>query len=285
MPEVRENVLAEKEDQQRLNRFGVDIMKEFIKKYWKTLLFFAIVGLVGGFFTGIYLLDSYPADIRQQLIDELNASGRNMLPVNILIGVITAYQSAAYGLVLGAAGIFFGKKVGMWKDEKNITKKPMMVALVASIIGGLALILPDLLFFGKYSQPIMDSYAAKPTVVYILASVTYGGVIEEVMLRLFMMSLVAFILNKLFGKKQEKPSTVILVAANIVAALLFAAGHLPATLMMIGDSPVILFRCFLLNGGFGLLFGWLYRKYGLRYAMIAHGGCHIVSKLIWILLV
>ena len=32
-------------------------------------------------------------------------------------------------------------------------------------------------------------------------------------------------------------------------------------------------------------FGWLYRKYGLRYAMIAHGGCHILSKLIWILFI
>ena len=39
------------------------------------------------------------------------------------------------------------------------------------------------------------------------------------------------------------------------------------------------------NGGIGLLFGLLYRKYGLRYAMIAHGGCHVVSKLIWILFV
>ena len=42
---------------------------------------------------------------------------------------------------------------------------------------------------------------------------------------------------------------------------------------------------FLLNGGIGLLLGWLYRKYGLRYAMIAHAGCHLVSKLIWILFI
>ena len=55
--------------------------------------------------------------------------------------------------------------------------------------------------------------------------------------------------------------------------------------MLMRLTPMIIFRCFLLNGGFGLLFGWLYRKYGLRYAMIAHGGCHVVSKLIWILFV
>ena len=37
------------------------------------------------------------------------------------------------------------------------------------------------------------------------------------------------------------------------------------------------------NGGIGLMFGRLYRKHGIAYAMIAHAGCHIVSKLIWVL--
>lgn len=129
----------------------------------------------------------------------------------------------------------------------------------------------------------MDSYAVKPTVPYLLASVTYGAVIEEVLLRLFLMSLIAFLLYKLSGKKDGKPGTAVFVLANIIAALLFAAGHLPVTFTLLGDSPLIIFRCFLLNGGLGLLFGYLYRKHGLRYAMIAHGGCHIMSKLIWLL--
>ena len=55
--------------------------------------------------------------------------------------------------------------------------------------------------------------------------------------------------------------------------------------MMFGLTPMIVLRCMLLNGGFGLAFGWLYRKHGLRYAMIAHGGCHVASKLIWILFI
>ena len=147
------------------------------------------------------------------------------------------------------------------------------------------MILPDMLFFGKYSDAIMDSYATKPTIPYILATVTYGAVIEEVMLRLFWLSLIAFALHKLFGRKNEAPTVAILIIANLIAAILFAAGHLPATEQMLGLTPMLVFRCFLLNGGFGLMFGWLYRKYGLRYAMIAHGGCHIVSKLIWILFI
>ena len=252
-------------------------MKLFIEKYWKTVLFFMVIGLVGGFFTGLYVLDSYPAELRQE--------GLAQGITRPILGLITAVQSAGYALFCGVAGIWLGKKTGLWKDERGLDKKPLMVVNIVSIVGGMALILPDLLFFGRHIQPIMDSYAVKPTLAYILAAVLYGGVIEEVMLRLFMMSLIAFLLHKLFGKKSERPSTAILVAANVIAALLFAAGHLPATLMMLGNSPMILIRCFLLNGGFGLVFGWLCRKYGLRYAMIAHGGCHVVSKLIWILFI
>lgn len=252
-------------------------MQPFVKTYWKTIAFFALIGLIGGFFTGLYLLDSYPADMQQQIM------GQGL--TRPILGLVTAVQSAGYGLVCGVLGILLGKKTGLWKDERSLEQRPLMVANIAAIVGGMALILPDLLYFGRHIQPIMDSYAVKPTLAYILAAVLYGGVIEEVMLRLFMMSLVAFLLHKLFWKKQENTPTAALVAANVVSALLFAAGHLPATAMLMRLTPMIIFRCFLLNGGFGLLFGWLYRKYGLRYAMIAHGGCHVVSKLIWILFV
>lgn len=252
-------------------------MEKFIKVYWRTLLFFAVVGLVGGFFTGLFVLDSYPAELQQE------AQAQGVTP--IVMALVTAMQAAGYGVLLGAVGIWLGKKTGLWKDETHFAKKSLLITLAIALIGGLALILPDLLFFGKYNEAIMNSYAAKPSVAYIIGSVLYGGVIEEVMLRLFWMTLVAFALWKLFAKQEEKPTTAILVIANVVAALLFAAGHLPATVLMIGTSPLVIARCFLLNGGFGLLFGALYRRYGLRYAMLAHGGCHIVSKLIWVLFI
>ena len=252
-------------------------MKAFIKNYWKTLLFFAVVGLVGGYTVGLYQLASYPAELKQ----EMYAQGLN----DTLLGLVTAVQSAGYGLFLGAAGIWLGKKTGLWKDERHITKKPLVAALIISVVGGLALILPDLLFFGRYEPALLDMYAVKPTIPYLLAMVTYGAVIEEVMLRLFMMSLVAFVLHLLFERKRDGLSVAVLVAANVVSALLFAVGHLPANDVMFGLTPMIVIRCILLNGVFGLAFGWLYRKFGLRYAMIAHGGCHVVSKLIWILFI
>ena len=250
-------------------------MKNFFKAYWKTLLFFAVIGLIGGFGAGFYLLDSYPED----MVQEIYAQGLN----DTLIAVVTAVQSAAYGAVLGGIGIWLGKKTGLWRDERTLTRKPLLRALTVAVIGGLALILPDILYFGKHVPAIAGSYATKPTAAYLIGTVTYGAVIEEVMLRLFCMSLAAFLLWKVFDRKAEKPPVGILMAANVISALLFAAGHLPTTFLTIGATPLIIFRCFLLNGVFGLAFGWLYRKHGLRYAMLAHGGCHIISKLIWIL--
>ena len=250
-------------------------MKDFIKSYWKTVLFFTVVGAVGGFGVGLYLMDSYPPEMTQELL------AQGMTPV--LLALVTAVQSAGYGLVLGTIGIWLAKKTGLWKDERSIGGKPLVYTVIISVLGGLALILPDVWFFGRHIPAIAEMYVEKPTIPYLVATVTYGAVIEEVMLRLFLMTLLIFLLWKLFLPKRELPSTAVLVSANIVAALLFAAGHLPTTAVMMGLTPMIVFRCFLLNGTFGLAFGWLYRKYGLRYAMLAHGGCHIVSKLIWIL--
>ena len=250
-------------------------MKAFFKTYWKTLLFFGVVGLIGGWFSGLYALESYPPQMQQEML----AQGVNATTMALTMAI----QSMTYGLVLGAAGIWLGRKVGLWKDERHITKKPLLAALLISLIGGLALIFPDLLFFGNYEKALLDMYATKPTIPYLLATVTYGAVIEEVMLRLFMMSLVAFVLHLLFERKCGEVSRLVLVAANVVSALLFAVGHLPVNDMMYGLTPMIVLRCLLLNGVFGLAFGWLYHRFGLRYAMIAHGGCHVVSKLIWIL--
>ena len=94
-------------------------MEKFIRSYWKTLLFFVIIGLVGGFFVGLYVLDSYPEELREQAY----AEGLN----DFLIGVITAVQSAGYGLVLGTVGILLAKNLGLWRDERSVTAKPLQI--------------------------------------------------------------------------------------------------------------------------------------------------------------
>ena len=137
--------------------------------------------------------------------------------------------------------------------------------------------------FGATYPAIREATLGGLTVSGHIAAVLYGGVIEEVMLRLFFLSLVAWILWKVFARKQQSAPTWVLVTANVAAALLFAAGHLPATVMTFGTlTPLLLVRCFLFNGGFALMFGYLYRKHGIHYAMISHAMLHVVSRVIWI---
>ena len=112
-----------------------------------------------------------------------------------------------------------------------------------------------------------------------------GGVIEEVMMRLFFMSLLVLIISRLFCKNEKDIPVRVFAAANIISALLFAAGHLPGTMAMTTLTPLLLFRCFLFNGGLGLCFGWLYRKYGIGYAMIAHGFAHLISDLLMVIFI
>ena len=260
-------------------------MSDFVRSYAKTIVFFGIIGLIGGFFVGLYTLRQYPDSIIAELEGEIAAAGLGDFPIDIIVAITTAIQSAIYGAVFGLIGIIIARKIGLWRDECDIRAIPLLAAIFIAIVGGLLMIFADTLYFMEEFPAIAESYATKPTIIYLLACATYGAVIEEVMLRLFAMSLVAWVLWKIFEKDENEPSTALLIAANIVSSLLFAIGHLPMNILLFGDSPLIIARCILLNGVIGLGFGWLYRKFGLRYAMIAHGGCHIVSKLVWILFI
>ena len=113
----------------------------------------------------------------------------------------------------------------------------------------------------------------------MIGGLLVGGIIEEVMMRLFFMSLVVFIISYLFYKNKKEIPISVFVIANILSALLFAAGHLPSAATMTSLTPVIIIRCFLFNGILGIAFGYLYRKYGISYAMISHGLSHLIADI------
>lgn len=165
-----------------------------------------------------------------------------------------------------------------------LEKRKLTMAVVLAVICGVAFGL-DYRIFGSHIPEVAEA-CKNVTLSSVIASVLYGGVIEEVMLRLFVMSLLSFILWKIFYRTvpKEKIPVRIFAVANVIAALSFAAGHLPATFLTFQTvDALVIIRCFLYNGGLGLVFGWLYRKYGIQYAMIGHAGTHIISKLIWFL--
>ena len=244
------------------------------KNNLKYILFLAFFGLVGGYFTILYSIELLTPEAIEEAIAQVGS-------IELVI-LISTLQYLSYSVILGLIGRAISRKIGLWR-EFSLEAMPVVSTLFASLIGGGIFILSDVFVFGRYIPAVLESYNAKPTLNYIIASITYGGVVEEVMIRLFLMSLIVLVLAKL--SKGKTPIEAHFVVANIISALLFAAGHLPATMQSIGMTPIILIRCFVMNGAFGLLFGRLYRKYGIGYAMLTHAGVHIVSKLVWILFI
>jgi len=197
---------------------------------------------------------------------------------------ITAAQAVVYALVLGFFGYMLAEKIGLMRPIR-FDGRIVARVVIASVIGGAVFSL-DQWTFGRWIPQVGASYenVGRFDAVVWLASVFYGGVIEEVMMRLFFMSLLSFLGWKLFFRGQAQPPKHVLILANVIAALLFAAGHLSATQMQFGElTPLILLRCFLLNGAFGLLFGRIYRRYGIQYAMLSHALFHVVSRTVWLL--
>ena len=254
-------------------------MTRLLNKYKKPLLFVLAlvpIAIVGGYFTGVYGWDELTDDIKGQILAQ---TGNNLS----LYYLITTMQSLVYALICGFFGYILSDKTGLMKPVK-FEKKPVMVTIGMTLFTGLVLC-TDLFYFRNHIPQVAALYQGKPSFAYWMASVLYGGVIEEILLRLFMMSLIAYLAWKIFFRREANPPTGVIIAANIIAALLFAAGHLPSTMQMFGEiTPMILLRCFLLNGIGGLVFGYLYRNYGIQYSMMAHAGTHIVWKIIWIIL-
>lgn len=253
-------------------------MMTWLKKHRASLRFalgLLPIALAAAYFTALYQLEILDETTMSTLLEQLGSK-------SVFIAVYIV-QIAVYALVMGFAGHILAGKLGLMRPLR-LTWPALKRTLPLSIFGGVLLSL-DWWTFGAWIPGLREATDLTLSVPVVIASILYGGVIEEVMLRLFFLSLLAWLGWKVFFRKAEKAPTGVIIAANVISALLFAAGHLPATAMLFEVTPLVLVRCFLFNGGLGLFFGWLYRRFGIQYAMLGHALGHIVSKLIWLIFI
>lgn len=248
--------------------------KQLIKRAIIFTLRFLPFALVGIYFTIIETLKTISQEQKDMLIEQL---GNEQAVI-----VLSMIQPTFLVIFSSFLGYLISTKIGLMKSFK-IEKRAVLATLLLGVIGGL-IITSDAFTFARVIPQVAEYYNTPITPITFLYSVLYGGIVEEILLRLFFMSLMALIIKTIFFKKDDTYSSKIFIAANIIAALLFSAGHLPATVALFGTlTPLIVFRCFLLNGIGGLCFGYLYRKHGIEYAMCAHALFHIVSKSIFLI--
>lgn len=101
----------------------------------------------------------------------------------------------------------------------------------------------------------------------------YGGIVEEVLTRWGLMTLLVWLGAVLFGG----PTTAVMWGAIVVTGILFGLGHLPSYAAINGrPTPFFLGYMILMNLWASLIFGWLFWQHGLLAAMVAHMLFHLL---------
>ena len=195
-------------------------------------------------------------------------------------------QSAVIFAAAIAAGLWFAPRLGLRlplfaRDyEQGKGAETFGLALRGGIpmglaAGGLVLVL-EFLFFHRNLPPSMLHFSA-PLWQGLLASF-YGGIGEEILLRLFVMSALAYVLTRVLRRPASPLAPGPFWGANIAAALLFGLGHLPATAALAPLTTALVLRALVLNGPLGVMFGYLFWKRNLETAMVAHFMADIVIQ-------
>ena len=227
---------------------------------------------------------------------ELQSSALTSLDLPISLPALIALQitqSAILFAIIIFAGMFFASRIGLGmpildsvtrsESASGKARAILPLSIGLGVIASLLIIGLDVFIFQPAmlkelgdSANALNLQNAQPAAWKGFLASFYGGIAEEILLRLFVMSLFTW-LGRFVSKTQEgKPTSTVFWIANILAAVLFGLGHLPATEMIIPLTPLVITRAILLNGIGGVIFGWLYWKRGLEAAMIAHFSADIV---------
>lgn len=108
-----------------------------------------------------------------------------------------------------------------------------------------------------------------------LMGAIYGGINEEIIYRLGLTTFLAWLIYKL--KVSRK---IAIWSSIIIVAILFGLSHLPTTAALTPITTIIFIRAILLNGIGGVVFGYLYWKFGLETAILSHFTADIVLHVI-----
>jgi membrane protease YdiL (CAAX protease family) len=199
------------------------------------------------------------------------------LPLPLIIPIAIAQNLVLMGLFVGF-GLLLARKLGLgapllesWlyhKDSDVSASGSLGIGAIAGIAAGIVVLIL-MLIAAPHLPGLPFVSAARAAVWKRLLVGLYGGIVEEIFSRLFLLSLIAWLGTKLFQKTGELSARVFW-ASNFIVAILFGLGHLPSASLVMHITPAVVLLALVLNGIPAISFGYLYWKRGLESAMIAH---------------
>lgn len=244
---------------------------------------------------GVIAIIPYSLELQGDLLESLD------LPMSLpaLLALQVIQSAVLFGLLI-AAGLFFASRVGLstpildsvsrGESTSDKIRAILPISIITGVVASLLIVGLDLYIFQPAllrelgnSANNLNLQSAQPAAWKGFLASFYGGIVEEVLLRLFVMSLFAWLGSFVSKTSEGKPTSAVFWIANILAAILFGLGHLPATATLIPLTPLVITRAIVLNGLGGVAFGYLYWKRGLESAMIAHFSADIILHVVFAL--
>ena len=199
----------------------------------------------------------------------LLGAGRPLpLPLPLLM-LVAGAQTALLGGALAFAGLRAGERLGLgapWVAalvEGRPRPHRSSFGLAAAVGAGGAALVAALGTYVVY--PRLVPLRALPSTTWWqgLGTLLGGGFTEEILCRVGLCSLLAWLLCRWLPRRRA------LALAVVLASLAFGALHLPFASQLFAPSPW-LFGLVAANAAVGLAFGALYVRYGLEHAIVAH---------------
>ena len=194
-------------------------------------------------------------------------------------------------LMAGGAG-YLGLRAWRWSRLPSATRingpsgARRVLWLAGAFAVGLAVGLLALAAIRLYIEPTVPAAGARIAAAGTLPIwrrliiIYVAAVGEELVFRLLMLSLITGVLMRLFDRDAVVPGPRVMVNANALSALAFAAIHLPAWTALGPMSSGLVTAVLMLNSLGGLVFGTVFMRRGIVAAMWAHAGADCAIQLI-----
>jgi Type II CAAX prenyl endopeptidase Rce1-like len=250
------------------DRRAMAVAPNAVPRFWRRAGAVAAIGLIGA---AALVLQPLPPDIAAR-------SPVTAAWPELAVKALLALNPALFVAVAALIGAAPAQRAGLRSLVAGTASDPAFARTLARSAGlglvlGLTLAGVDALMQPHLGEAWQRLVATRPSGASVLAgSMLYGGLAEEVMLRWGVMSLMAWVLLSLAGVRRHRLAMGIAV---VLAAVLFAAAHLPVLAAQVELTPLVVARTLLINGVAGLLYGGLFWHRHLEAAMAAHAATHL----------
>jgi len=210
-------------------------------------------------------------------------------PPSITLGIkaLSLIQPTVLLLVAVLIGVALAPRVGLSAPvAEAITvgdrvvpalKRQLLPGVLGSVVGSVSILLTAGVSKSFLTTETIERISSFSRLLPLSTRFLYGGITEELLMRWGLMTFLVWIAWRVFQKGLGKPKGMCFVAAILISAFVFGLGHLPVALLLLGEATVaVVLFVIVANSAFGIVAGYLYWKYGLESAMIAHVLCHVV---------